>query len=215
MSRKLSPEDLQNNPEFELLKEISHSDLKEFVIEQVRQEKQIIRFYSIYQVLMMILFAFFLTRSIVYAIKGHSETIIQVGLAVLFSLSFLVVIHELIHALAYLITGSRKISFGVILKKFVFYALADRQVISSKAFHFVALAPFVVIKMFCLFGIIAFYNDPIFYFFLTVMSLHSLFCAGDMAMLAFYNLHLGKEIFNFDVRSEGKTYFYIRKNNLS
>ena len=215
MSRKLSPEDLQNSPEFELLKEISHSDLKEFVIEQVRQEKQIIRFYSIYQVLMMILFAFFLTRSIVYAIKGHSEAIIQVGLAVLFSLSILVVIHELLHALAYLITGSRKISFGVILKKFVFYALADRQVISSKAFHFVALAPFVVIKMICLFGIIAFYNETIFYFFLTVMCLHSLFCAGDMAMLAFYNLHRGKEIFNFDVRSEGKTYFYIRKNNLS
>ncbi len=210
-SRKLNPEDLQNNSEFELLEEVSHQNLKEFVIEQVRQEKQIIRFYSIYQVLMMILFSFFFARSIVYALKGHFEAIVQVSLAILFSLSVLIVVHELLHALAYLITGSRKISFGFILKKFVFYALADRQVVGSRAFHVIALAPFVVVKLVCLGGIIAFYKEPQVYFFLSVMCLHSLFCAGDMAMLAFYNLHSGKEIYNFDVRSERKTYFYVRK----
>jgi hypothetical protein len=210
MSIKLSPEDLQNNPEFELLKEVSHQNLKEFVIEQVSQEKQIIRFYSIYQVLIMTIFVFSLTRSIVFALKGHSEAVIQVGLAILFSFSILVVIHELLHAMAYLLTGSRRISFGLILRKFIFYALADRQVIGSRAFHIVALAPFVIIKLICLAGIVAFYNESLGYFFLTVMCLHSLFCAGDMAMLAFYKIHLGNEIYNFDVRSEGKTYFYVR-----
>jgi hypothetical protein len=171
----------------------------------------IIRFYSIYQVLMMILFAFFLTRSIVFVLKGHSEAVIQVGLAILFSFSVLVVIHELLHAMAYLLTGSRRISFGFILRKFIFYALADRQVIGSRAFHIVALTPFVAVKLICMAGIVAFYNDPLVYFFLTVMCLHSLFCAGDMAMLAFYKIHSGKEIYNFDIRSEGKTYFYTRK----
>jgi len=211
MSIKLLPEDLQNNPEFELLKEVSHQNLKEFVIEQVSQEKQIIRFYSIYQVLMMTVFVFFLTRSIVFAIKGHSEFVVQVGLAMLFSFSILIVIHEFLHALAYLLTGSRRISFGVILRKFIFYALADRQVIGSQAFHIVAITPFLLVKLICLAGIVAFYNDPMIYFFLTVMCLHSLFCTGDMAMLAFYKIHSGKEIYNFDIRSEGKTYFYIRK----
>ena len=211
MSIKLLPEDLQNNPEFELLKEVSHQNLKEFVIEQVSQEKQIIRFYSIYQVLMMTVFVFFLTRSIVFAIKGHSEFVVQVGLAMLFSFSILIVIHEFLHALAYLLTGSRRISFGVILRKFIFYALADRQVIGSQAFHIVAITPFLLVKLICLAGILALYNDPMIYFFLTVMCLHSLFCAGDMAMLAFYKIHSGKEIYNFDIRSEGKTYFYIRK----
>jgi len=210
-SRKLCPEDLQNNSEFELLEEVSHQNLKSFVMEQVREEKYIIRFYSVYQMVLMTLFAFFLTRSIIFAIKGHPEALAYVGLAILFSLSILIVIHELLHALAYFITGSRKISFGFILKKFVFYALADRQVVGSRAFHVVALAPFVVVKLLCLAGIIAFYDLPLVYFFLSVMCLHSLFCAGDMAMLAFYNLHRGKEIYNFDVRSEGKTYFYVRK----
>ena len=211
MRRKLSPEDLQNESEFELLAEVSHQKLREFVVEQIIEEKYIIRIYSVYQVLMMVLFIFLLTRSIMLVFKGFSEPIISMGLALLFSFSILIVIHELLHALAYLLSGAKKISFGVILKKFVFYALADQQVIESRAFHFVALTPFVVIKLICLTGTIVFYNHPWMYFFLSVMCLHSLFCAGDLAMLAFYNQHREKEIYNYDNRSEGKTYFYIRK----
>jgi len=211
MRRKLSPEDLQNESEFELLAEVSHQKLREFVVEQIREEKYIIRIYSVYQVLMIVLFIFLLTRSIILVFKGFSEPIISIGLALLFSFSILIVIHELLHALAYLLSGARKISFGVILKKFTFYALADQQVIASRAFHFVALMPFIVVKLICLVGIISFYHNPIMYFFLSIMCLHSLFCAGDLAMLAFYNLHRRKEIYNYDNRSEGKTYFYIRK----
>jgi len=160
----------------------------------------------------MILFAFFLTRSIVYSTRGgHSEEITGVGLAILFSLSVLIVVHELLHALAYLLSGARRISFGLVPKKFIFYALADRQVIAPRAFHFVALTPFVVVKLACLVGLATTQNTLFIYFFLTVMCLHSLFCAGDIAMLAFYNLYRGKEIFNYDNRIEGKTYFYLRK----
>ena len=208
---KLTPEDLQNESEFELLTEVSHQNLREFVVVQITEEKYIIRIYSVYQVIMMLLFVFLLTRGIVFSIKGHSELLISIGLAAAFSLSALIVIHELLHALAYLLTGARRISFGVILKKFVFYALADRQVIAPRAFHIVALAPFVVVKLICLIGFIEFYNQQLMYFFLSVMCLHSLFCAGDIAMLAFYRIHKGKEIYNFDNRSEGKTYFYSRK----
>ena len=211
MRRKLTPQDLQNESEFELLTEVSHQKLREFVVEQITEEKYVIRIYSIYQVIMVMLFTFLLTRGIVLSIKGHSELLISVGLAIVFSLSALIVIHELLHALAYLLTGARKISFGVIPKKFIFYALADRQVITKRAFHIVALAPFVVVKLICFIGVIEFYNDQLMYFFLSVMCLHSLFCAGDIAMLAFYNIHKGKEIYNFDNKSEGKTYFYSRK----
>jgi len=211
MRKKLTPEDLQNENEFELLTEVSHQRLREFVVEQITEEKHIIRIYSIYQAIMMLIFVFLLTRGIVLSIKGHSEILIEIGLSIVFSLSALIVIHEFLHALAYLLTGARKISFGVIPKKFVFYALADRQVIAKRAFHIVALAPFVVVKLICFIGVIEFYNDQLMYFFLSVMCLHSLFCAGDIAMLAFYNIHKGKEIYNFDNKSEGKTYFYSRK----
>jgi hypothetical protein len=211
MRRKLRPEDLLNENEFELLTEVTHQNLREFVVEQIREEKHIIRIYSVYQVVMMLIFIFILTQSIILSFKGHSESLINIGFGILFSLSALIVIHELLHALAYLLSGAKKISFGFILKKFIFYALADRQVIASGAFHFVALAPLIVVKILCMIGFLVFYNEPLMYFILSVMCLHSLFCAGDVAMLAFYNLNRGKEIFNFDNRSEGKTYFYTRK----
>jgi hypothetical protein len=211
MKQKLSPEDLKNENEFELLTEVSHKELREFVITQIRDEKQIIRIYSIYQVIMLALFIFLLTRSIVFAFRGNFNGLIGIGLSVLFSFSVLIVIHELLHALAYWITGARNISFGFVPKKFIFYALADKQVIHSKAFHFVALTPFVVVKLIGILGAISFCNEKLIYFFLTLICLHSLFCSGDIAMLAFYKKNQGKEIFNFDNKSEGKTYFYTRK----
>lgn len=210
MNRKLTPEDLQNGSEFELLAEVSHQSLREFIVEQITKEKVIIRIYSVYQVSMMTLFAFLFTRGIVLFIKGNHDPLIQTGLGVLFSVTALIVIHELLHALAYLATGARKISFGVILKKFIFYAMADRQVIAPRAFHIVALTPFVVVKLACIIGAIWFAHQPSIYFFLSIVCLHSLFCAGDIAMLAFYRLHRGKEIYNFDNKSQGKTYFYAR-----
>lgn len=212
MRRKLTPEDLQNEHEFELLTVVSHQKLREFIVEQITKEKTIIRIYSVYQVIMMMLFTFIFTRGIVFSIRGNHELIVTIGWSLLFSISALIVIHELLHALAYLTTGARKISFGLILKKFIFYAMADRQVIAACAFRLIALTPFVVVKLICLLGIVQFYNEQMMYFFLSVMCLHSLFCAGDIAMLAFYRLHKGKEIFNFDSLSEVKTYFYTRKN---
>lgn len=132
MKKRLTPEDLQNESEFKLMTEVSHQDLKEFVVAQITRERLIIRMYSIYQLLMFLLFLFFLTRSIVLAIKGFPEMFVSILFATVFSMSILIIFHELLHALAYLLTGARKISFGAILKKFIFYALADRQVHSSK-----------------------------------------------------------------------------------
>lgn len=211
MKPKYTPEDLHDQNNFELLTEVSHQKLKEFVVQQISQEKRIIPLYSIYQLLMVLLFIFLLARSVVLAIKGFHEPILFIGLAAVFSVSILIVIHELLHALAYLVTGAKKISFGAIPRKFIFYALADRQVIAPAAFRIVALAPFIIVKITCLIGVAIWFNQQLMYSFLTVMCLHSLFCSGDIAMLAFYNIHKGKEIYNYDDKTEGKTYFYLRK----
>lgn len=212
MNKKPTPEDLQNIDAYELLTEVSHDHLREFVMDLITKGKSIISFYSIYQVIMMLIFVYFLTRGIVFAIKGNFDLLLYMSIAIVFSVTALIVIHELLHALAYLAVGARRISFGTVLKKFIFYAIADRQVINSRAFHLVALTPFVSVKLICLMGILVYKTHPLVFFFMGVMCLHSLFCAGDIAMLAFYKLHEGKEIYNFDDKSKGKTYFYARKN---
>lgn len=209
--KKLSPEDLQNDSEYELLVEVSHHHLREFVVELVVKGKTIIRIYSIYQIVMMLLFVYLLTKGIFFSVKGSHTLLIQIGLSMLFSVTVLIIIHELLHALAFLATGASRVSFGGNLKKFVFYAMADKQVIAPRAFHVVALTPFVVVKLICLVGIVQFYNEPVVYFLTGIMCLHSLFCAGDIAMIDFFRLHPGKEIYNYDNKSEGKTYFYARK----
>ncbi|MDX9882299.1 MAG: DUF3267 domain-containing protein [Prolixibacteraceae bacterium] len=211
MKPKLTPEDLQNKAEFEFLTEVSHLRLKEFIIEQIQEEKQLVKAYSFYQLGMIAIGIVAVVKAFVMNSRGINGPLQNVGWAVLFSFTALIILHELLHAAAYWLTGTRKLVFGAIWQKFIFYVLANRQVISPAAFRVVANAPLVVVKTITLAGAVFFWHQPLAYFFLTVMCLHSLFCAGDMAMLAFYRLHPDKEIFNYDDTSTGVTYFYFKK----
>ncbi len=208
---KLTPEELIGNEDFELLAEVEHKNVKHFILEQITMDIPLIKTYSIYQVAMLAFFIFLLTKSIVLALRGMNEALIQIGYAVIFSFSVLVILHEFLHAVAYWVTGNKNLKVGAIWKKFIFYVVADRQVIDYNTFLLVAWAPFVVVKVVCLVLGILFWSTSYAYFFFGVMAIHSLFCAGDMAMLAFYRIHEEKEILNFDDVRSGKTYFYFRK----
>jgi len=211
MNEKYTPEDLNDPQKFEFLAEVSHSKLKEFVIDQILEEKYLIRHYSAYQLAMLAILLISLVKAVFLFSRDTPDPLIAMGWATLFSFTVLVIIHELLHAVAYFLTGSRKLAFGAIWKKFIFYVVADRQVISPKAFRIVALAPFVTVKVITLVLTIWYWPHPLSSFFLTIMCLHSLFCAGDIAMLAFYRLHPDKEIYNYDDVEKKVTYFYFRK----
>jgi hypothetical protein len=211
MSNKLTPEILSTDDNFELIEEISHNKLREFIVRQVLSHRHLIRSYAIYQVTMLMLQVFLLIKAIILWNRALPEALINIGLAVVFSFSLLVILHETFHAAAYYLTGARRLHFGAIWKKFVFYVMADRQVISHRSFRIVAYTPLLLVKFLCLAGAFIFRSEPQLYFFLTVMCLHSMFCGGDMAMLAFYRLYPDREIYNFDDRKVGKTYFFARK----
>jgi len=211
MNHKLTPEELQNREEFKLLTKVSHLRLKEFIIIQIRHEKYLIKAYSIYQISMIIILIATIVKAFTLSARGMSLPLHNVGYAFVFSFTALVIIHELIHAVAYWLTGTRKLIFGALWKRFLFYVLANKQVVSPGSFRFVANAPLVFVKAVTLILTIWFWRSPIAYFFLTIMCLHSLFCAGDIAMLAFYRLHPDKEIYNYDDVEQKVTYFYYRK----
>ena len=213
MKHRLTPTDLIDNDDFELLAEVDHLNIKQFIFEQIVKEKQLIRLYSAYQIGMIALFVFLLVKAILRFSEGFKDPVLEMGYALLFSFTVLIILHELIHAIAYRLQGAGKITFGAIWHKFIFYAAADKQVIDYPTFKIVALAPFAIVKIVSILLAIYFWNTPLAYFFMSLMCIHSLFCAGDMAMLAFYNLHPGKEIYNFDDLSQKKTFFYFRKQN--
>lgn len=213
MKHGLKPTDLIENANFELLAEIDHLQIKQFIFEQIAKEKNLIKLYSAYQIGMIALFIFLFVKAMILLFEGDTHPILMMGASILFSFTLLIILHELIHAAAYRLKGAGKVQFGAIWRKFIFYAAVDQEVIDYPSFKFVAYAPLVVVKVISLVLTIAFWHSPVAYFFITLMCTHSLFCAGDMAMLAFYMLHPDKEIYNFDDLSQKKTYFYFRKKS--
>ena len=73
MIQSLTPEDLRDENKFELLKEVSHQLLREFVVELITLEKTIIRIYSVYQVLMMVLFAILMVAASISMIRSKDK----------------------------------------------------------------------------------------------------------------------------------------------
>jgi len=208
---KLTPEDLMDQSKYERLAEVDYRQIKKFIFEQITPGVPLIRNYSIYQVVMLILLSFLVGNAALLAVRGEPDALFQIGYAVLFSFTVLVFLHELFHAVAYWLCGIRNLRAGAMLKKFIFYVMADREVIGYRAFRIVAYAPLVFVKTCCLVLGFVFWSSSLVYFFFSIMCIHSLFCAGDMAMLAFYRIHGGKEIFNYDDMEQKKSFFYRRR----
>lgn len=205
-----------NNPErFELIAAVSHSRIKDFVLRQVMDDRKIVPYYMVYQTILFLGAMFFLTRSVVLALKGDSNFLFVTLAGILFSLTFLVVIHEMLHGIVLKLAGAPRIRYGMVPGKFIFYAEADQFVLGKKPFAFVALAPLVIIQVLTILGIALWYNQALVYFPLMVMCIHSFFCAGDIALLALFLRFPGREVYTFDSRAEKTSYYYMERSNLS
>lgn len=204
-------QELQNTDEYELVHELEHNHVKDFVVSQITSGSKLIQGYMIYQLVLILFGLFFATRPLVLAMRGNLIPMFYLLIAILFSFSLLILIHELFHALAFKITGAPKVSIGAYLKKFIFYAEADRHVVNSNQFKFVALAPLVMVKIITLAGILFTAGTPSVYFWIFIMCAHSLFCAGDIGMIDYINKFSDTQLFTFDVKDEKKSYFYCRK----
>ena len=201
-------EELQNEDKYELVTKLNHKQIKEFVIEQLTGGGKIVFSYMIYQFLMVLLGLFFLTRTIVLAFQNYMQPL-YISLATLvFCFSILIIIHEFIHGIALKFTGAKKVRYGGYIKKFIFYAEADCHVLNRKQFEFVALAPLITVQVATLVGIILTLFQPWVYFWIILMSAHSLFCAGDIGLLSLFYKEKDLELYTFDVKTEKTSYYY-------
>jgi hypothetical protein len=208
-------EELQESDRYELVYQLEHHQVKEFVIRQITSGSRIIRWFMIYQFLMIVLGLFFITRSIVLAFERNHVPLFYTLCAVVFSFTLLILIHELLHALAFKVTGAPRVSMGAYLKKFIFYAEADRHVLNRKQFTLVALTPFIAVKLATLAAVLLTVGQPAVCFWIFIMCGHSLFCAGDIGMLDYFYSFKDAELYTFDVRKEKKSYFYLKKDEPS
>lgn len=204
--------ELVNSTDYEITDEISHNDMKPFLRREITGNQGWGLIAKMYQAMGLLLVAFALVKAFAPYIRTRETISLEwIGWGVLFCITGLIIIHELLHAIVYLVVGARKLSFGMNLKKFMFYVQADRQVLNYKQFLFVALAPAVVVGAVSLAGAIFYYGQPLYYFFMVIFGLHGLFCGGDFGLLCFFENRKEEEIYTFDVKSEGKTYFYKKK----
>jgi len=202
--------ELQDEEQFELIAELNHHEIKDFVIKQLQENGKIVRAYMFYQIAMILFGLFFITRAVMLVFRHNAHSLIISFAALLFCFTFLVVIHELLHGVAMKFAGTPKVHFGGYLKKFIFYAEADRYVLNRKQFAFIALAPLVTVHLVTIVGILFTFHQPWVYFWIVLMSTHSLFCAGDVGLLSLFYQGKDAEIYTFDVRTEKTSYYYKR-----
>jgi hypothetical protein len=201
---------LQNKEHFELIDELEHKQIKEFVINQLSAGGWLVKSFMIYQIMMLVLASFIITRAVIFTFQNNPEPLFYIISGLLFCVSILIVFHELLHGLALKLTGAKKVNYGGYFRKFIFYAEADQHVLNKKQFAFIALAPFVVIKIFTVLGSILFFHHPFSYFLVFIMCAHSLFCAGDIGLLTIFYNNGKAEIFTYDVKNEKKSYYFKR-----
>jgi|LSQX01.1.fsa_nt_gb hypothetical protein len=206
-------EELQNSDEYEQIAILEHTEVKEFVMEQLSGDSRRIRGFMVYQLVMILAGLLFATRPIVLAIHGDFHPLYWLIGAVVFSFTLLIFIHELLHLFAFKLTGAPHVKIGGYIRQFIFYAEADQHVLNRKQFIFVALTPLIAVKIITLAGIFFTFHHPAFYFWMFIMSVHSLFCAGDIGMIAFFDRFPDSEIFTFDMRATGQSYFYKKNDN--
>lgn len=210
--KKLTPslEELHDPEKFQMLASVNHDSIKDFVLSQVIKDKIFIPVYMVYQTLLFLSGLFFLTRSLVLFVKGNGVYFLVTVASLIFSFTLLVAIHELLHGLALKLAGARKISFDGDLKKFIFYAGADKFVMGRIPFLFVAFTPLVVMQVIAIAGIIVLFSSPLVYFFLIMMTIHSFFCSGDVALVSIFYQFPGKQIFTYDDISQKKSYYFLQ-----
>jgi hypothetical protein len=213
MRKNPTVEDLKDQAKYDLVASVEQGRIREFVIEQAMADRLIIPGYMVYQTLLVFSGLFFLTRALVLAFRGEWSYFLFSAGAIVFSLTLLVLIHELLHAFALMMTGARRIRFGAVRGRFIFFAVAHLHVMGKKAYVLVALTPLVVVQVAAVAGTVFWLSDPFVYFFLILMSMHSLFCAGDIALITLFHRFSGREVFTYDNFTEKTSYFFAGRND--
>jgi hypothetical protein len=207
----MTHKELISSNEYEQIIALKHSEIKTFIVTEVEKQSIWARIANMYQITGLLAFVLGLFKAFMpFFTKREGIYLFWLVLGLVFTFTLLIIMHELIHALAYRYVGARNLSFGMNIRKFMFYVQADKQVLNYKQFKIVALAPVVTVAIVSILGMIIFYNHAAFYFFIPIFAFHSVFCGGDFGLLCIFANRSDKEILTFDIKSEEKIYFYAK-----
>jgi len=193
------------NKNYILEDKLTHAELNNFLNEKISlQKKWFFYFYIAMIIVPLGLISFTITKNLITTALNITNCIVYISLGIIIAILF-IPIHELIHYVAYKITGAKSVSFLTNYKKFYFATIADKFVTNFSEFTFIALLPFTTALLLVLLSL------P----FLTVefqltawvfLFIHNIFCGGDFTLLNY--LASNKGMVTYDDKEKGETYFY-------
>lgn len=194
-----------SGPDYELLGELTHASLAEFVIEYfLRRGSWLTRLHHALSLATV-------SAAVAVAVlqdRGVWRTLGDFALSLAALFIVILPLHEALHALAYRLCGARDIRWDYSPRMMAVWVIAHRFVAGRGAFLFVALVPFVVLNALLLAGAIVFPAHAVLLLFTLAVHLHG--CAGDWSLLNFVWLHRQRGFWTFDDAVTGRSYFYGR-----
>ena len=211
MARKKSSikpdvETLQNDPGYILLLELDFNNLIPFVLKNIRKKSLITFFYAGINLAMLTFIFWYLIQEIIGAEMVWKQILGQSITGILTGTILIIPVHELIHGLVYRLLGAKKIQFGADMQQFIFFVTADRFPVSANQLFLLALSPFLVINSITILLLLFWMPNLLLFAALFLLS-HNIMCIGDFAVVNYVMQEKGR-VYNFDVISERKSYFY-------
>lgn len=194
---------------YSLQDKLTHSELHQFLNEKLKLGKKwFFYFYIIVLLSPLGLISYTITKNLITKDLSIINCLIYSFLGILIAMIF-IPIHELIHYVAYKISGATSVSFFSNFKKFYFATIADKFVTNLSEFTFIALLPFSVVLVGTLisfpFLTLEFQLTTMIFFFI-----HTVFCSGDFTLLNY--MASNKEMVTYDDKEKVETYFFIKNN---
>lgn len=214
MSRpRLTPDDLAVGSHFTLLGEMRNSAMLDFVVEYfLRRRTWLIWVHHAMSLATLVtgLTVAFSNDAGVWFNAGRALAAFA-GAFVLLAVVILP-LHEIVHALAYLLIGARDIRWGFSPRMAAVWVTAHRFVAGRAEYVFVALAPFAL-NAALIAGAIAFPGWRLILIFLLLWHLHG--ASGDWALMNFVWIHRKLGVWTYDDCDAGVSYFYGRAPSAS
>lgn len=211
MNKNIQPDidQLSDPAKYRLIKTLNHSEVVQFVVQQLNHLRWPIMLFYIFT-------AGLLALILALSVYNYLDQIITWGawslylfFGILAGMIMVIPFHEGLHGLAYRLAGAKKVKYGMDLKQLLFYACAPGFVANKKAFLMVAFLPFLAINL-CFSAGIAFGNPQVKWASLVALFVHSTMCIGDFAMANFFAAYREKEVYTYDEEETQTSYFYIK-----
>lgn len=192
-------------PRYELLREMTHLQLGEFVLEYFfrRLSWVIWMHHAISVATLGAIVAVALTQQ-----RSFFRCAGDFFLALLTLFVVILPLHELLHAAAYRLVGARDVRWEWSGRMMAVWVIAHRFVVGTRAFLIVALAPFAVLNATLLAHAIVFPQVAVYLLFVLLWHVHG--SAGDWSLLNFVWIHRARGFWTYDDADSGKSYFFGR-----